>query len=490
MQAVLRTLPLLLGLHAGVLLAKGMGEDEARHLLNRTGFSPDYRAIQQYALLSREEGVDRLLSSVQTRPETEPPAEIVQYTPPSAIKSLSEDAKRDFRRTLRQQGAQLQDWWLGEMLTTRSPLTERLTLLWHNHFTSSLDKVKEPVLIYKQNLLLRQHALGNFGTLLHAVTRDPAMLVYLDNARSKKEQPNENYAREVMELFALGEGHYTEQDIREGARALTGLTLNPDTGEAIFAPKRHDSGEKTLFGQRGRYDPDTFIDRILQQPATAEYVTRRLWREFVSPSPDEREVQRLAQQFRQDQLEMKPLLRRMLLSPAFWDPKNRGTLVKSPVELVVGTLRQFQPHLSGSQALVRAAGGMGQELFNPPNVKGWPGGNDWINTATLQARRQFLDQVFRGRDLPMPAPQMADAPMSKGEMSKGERQTQVLTRALSRIDINGQQWLRQFPDSPTGRQQVQLTLLPLPASGMKDNTEPMNEDWLLQLVLSPAYQLK
>ena len=159
-----------------------------------------------------------------------------------------------------------------------------MTLFWHNHFVSALDKVRSPQMMYQQNLLLRRYALGNFGEMLHAVARDPAMMRYLDTANNRKGQPNENFAREVMELFTLGEGHYSEQDIREAARAFTGWGLHRDD-HFVNRPKQHDDGDKLIFGQRGNFDGDAVLDLLLQQPATAEFISAKLWKAFVSPSP-------------------------------------------------------------------------------------------------------------------------------------------------------------------------------------------------------------
>lgn len=198
-----------------------------------------------------------------------------------------------------------------------------------------------------------------------------------------------------MELFTLGEGSYTEHDVKEAARAFTGWSLNRDTGHYQFRPGLHDNGTKTVLARSGHFDGDAVLDLLLARPETAEYLTRKLWREFVSEEPEAQEVKRIAQSFRSSNYDIKTALRGLLLSDAFWSAGNRGVLIKSPVELVVGALRQLEIEPGPALPLALVSAGMGQNLFSPPNVKGWPGGEAWINTHTLLARKQFLDRLVR-----------------------------------------------------------------------------------------------
>ncbi len=375
--------------------AGAMGPDEARHLLMRTSFAAPPSEVKTFAALSRAEAVERLLAQARTEPLTRPPAELDQWTPRSELRSLSEQDRRAWLRQTIFQGQELRTWWFGEMLATSSPFTERMTLFWHNHFVSSLQKVRPTRLIYRQNLLLRSHALGNFRQLLHAISRDPAMLLYLDNASNRKGQPNENFAREVMELFTLGEGHYSEQDVKEAARAFTGWGVDGGTGEFVFRPNVHDDGMKTVLGRSGPLGGADVLDILLEQPQTAELIVRKLWREFVSPSPDAREVARIAAEFRRASYDIRVPVRALLTSNAFYAPANRASLVKSPVELLVGTLRQFEFEVADPYPFVVMSRQLGQDLMAPPNVKGWPGGEHWINAGTLLTRKQILERLFR-----------------------------------------------------------------------------------------------
>jgi uncharacterized protein (DUF1800 family) len=295
-------------------------------------------------------------------------------------------------RPVQEQGRELRNWWVEEMLVTDQPLTERMVLFWHNHFTSSMMKVRYPPALFRQNALFRRHALGNFATLLREVARDPAMLIYLDGMRSVARQPNENFGRELLELFTLGEGHYGEADIKAAARAFTGWSVDRETGMFVEHPQQHDDGEKTFLGQSGRFGGDDIVAILLKQPRTAETIVEKLWREFVSLKPDPAAVKRLAAAFRAD-YQLKPLLRSILLSAEFRDPANRGALIKSPIDLIVGTVRVLGLPVPEKTQLVRMMQGLGQSPFDPPNVKGWPGGESWVTTYTLLLRQQFLRRI-------------------------------------------------------------------------------------------------
>lgn len=464
--------------------AAGMGYDDARHLLGRTGFAATEREIQTYAGLSRAQAVDRLLAATTTVAQTPPPASVMEFVPPNKLRALRQNASEAERKQLRREhierSLELRAWWLREMLETQSPLTERMTLFWHNHFVSSQQKVKSPALMARQNLLLRRHALGNFGELVHAVTRDPAMVVYLDNVSNKKGSPNENFARELMELFTLGEGQYAEQDIKEVARAFTGWSLDRRTGEFRFYRTLHDDGEKTVLGRRGRFNGDEVLDILLAQPATAEFITRKIWREFVSPEPDPVEVRRLAAVFRTSRYDIKSLLRALFTSEVFFAPSHRAVLVKSPVEFTVGTLRLFDVHPQDLRPLALATRSLGQDLFGPPNVKGWPGGEAWINSSTLLARRQLLARLFRAEEIPIER---------MGPTDKRDRRAHRLDLAMMDYRFHAARWFGQFHGVPAQRQE-QLRRLVLAAAPHEPPTVTDEAGFLNALVLDPVYQLK
>jgi uncharacterized protein (DUF1800 family) len=453
--------------------------------------------------LARGEAVARLLREARTATVTPPPAFAVATGPlrrpgPNAS---GEDRKAFLQEQIRN-GLELRAWWVQEMLATPSPLTERMTLFWHNHFVSSQQKVRIARLMYGQNATLRANALGNFGTLLHAASKDPAMLVYLDSAQNRKGQPNENFAREAMELFTLGEGHYTEQDVKEAARAFTGWSLDRESGEYLFRPGVHDRDTKTVLGKSGLFDGDAVLDILLAQPSAAEYVTAKLWSEFVSPDPDPREVKRIAQAFRGSNYDIKTAMRALLLCDAFWARENRGTLVKSPVEFVVGTLRQLEVQPQSGLPFAILSAGMGQNLYSPPNVKGWPGGNVWIDTNTLLARKQFVDRLARADEAPpsmaaaMPAgtvPNQALSPQGVGgdEKTRPQRLALLADRGMRNLQFDATRWLASRAGAtPEDKEHAaQALLLALPPQ-----TPPPPGDDALAFVRAtlqdPVYQLK
>ncbi len=286
-------------------------------------------------------------------------------------------------------------WWLELMRTGGLSLREKMVLLWHNHFVSEASVVKIPQYMVKQNALFRTYAFGNVQNLVKQVTRDPAMLIYLDGRKNTKRRPNENYARELMELFTMGIGHYTEQDIAEAARALTGWKV--EGLEAVFYEKRHDDGEKTFLGRTGNFNDWDIVDIIFEQEATAEWFCRKLYKEFVFYQVDDAVVAELAAVMRANHYEIKPVLSTLLKSEHFYSPQFRGAKIKSPVEFVVGALKQFYIDNADAKYIRDVLGALQQVLFNPPDVRGWPGQRDWISTNTYPLRNIFTDSIINGR---------------------------------------------------------------------------------------------
>ena len=400
MKLLLRLVICLLATTAVGARAAPMGLDDARHLLNRVGFGASAADLAEFSRLGRDAAIERLLAATPAESPTPIPAELAEYVPPMRVRQLSDEERRELQRKT---GMALRRWWVDTLFAAQTPaeqLRERMTLFWHNHFVSSVQKVKSARLMLEQNRLLRRHALGRFDGLLHAVGKDPAMVVYLDSASSRRGSPNENFAREVMELFTLGEGNYGEQDVKEAARAFTGWSIDPASGEFRWRPFAHDDGIKTVLGVSGRLDGDAVLDILLARPQTAEHLTRKLWREFISPVPDEREVKRIASRLRASGYDLRVALRELLLGSAFWATENRQSLVKSPVDFVVGSFNSLGMEPPDTAALAGLLRQLGQDLFAPPNVRGWPGGEAWINSSTLLARKQMAERLLRreGRD--------------------------------------------------------------------------------------------
>lgn len=291
---------------------------------------------------------------------------------------------------------QAQALWMHRLLSSPHPLRERMTLFWHDHFATSHAKVNRLPLMVQQIETLRQHSLGYFGELLQAMTRDPAMLIWLDSNTNRRGAPNENYAREIFELFSLGEGHYTERDIQEAARALTGWSVEND--RAVFSPAHFDDGVKTLLGQSGRFSAGDVVRLALGQEACALFVIRKMFAEFVSESatPSDELLQPLADGFRQRNYDISWLMRTIFQSWVFYSSAAMYQRIKSPVEFVVGAVKLLEGRFS-PLAAVDLCSRMGQSLLYPPSVKGWDGGDRWLNSTTLLLRQNFAYDLTSGQ---------------------------------------------------------------------------------------------
>ena len=289
-------------------------------------------------------------------------------------------------------------WFAERMLTTRRPLEEKLTLFWHGHFATGNGKVRDTRMMLRQHEMLRANAAGSFRNLLVGILTDPAMLVYLDNGENRRGHPNENFGRELLELFTMGVGNYTEEDIREAARAFTGWTN--DVLEFRFDAASHDDGEKTFLGRTGAFNGEEIIDIILDAPVTAEFISAKLYRFFVREEIDAATRTALGATFRDGGYELRPLLRRMFLSRDFYSPASYASQIKSPAHLVVSTYRKLGlTTLPTIPDFGRLTGRLGQTLFNPPNVAGWAGGRTWITPALLLERGNlFREVLFPDRD--------------------------------------------------------------------------------------------
>lgn len=403
--------------------ARDFGEDEARHLLWRAGFGGSPSQVRMVAEWGPRRAVDHLLGGRDAGTYPWPredafdgsvisqPTEAQRQAFARAARSRDEDTlarlrlmRQEEQRRDRAQMREIQRWWLKRMIESPYPLEEKMTLFWHGHFATSYRTIENSYHLFLQNQLFRRHAAGNFGTLLRAIIRDPAMLKYLDNDANRRGNPNENLARELMELFGLGVGGYTERDIKEGARALTGYTFE---GNAFaFRSERHDAGPKTILGRTGNLDGDGFVDAILSQRRCGQFIAAKLYRFFVGDIPARGEanhgavvsvVNALATTLAASRYEIAPVLRRLFLSEHFYDGAIRVNQIKSPVMLVVGAVRSLDVPVRDLGVLCDALDLMGQNLFFPPSVKGWDGGRAWINSSTLFVRQNILAYLLTGR---------------------------------------------------------------------------------------------
>ena len=351
----------------------------AAHLFRRVGFGATVDELTTAAEQSPAEAVAKLLNG--------PPADLAFERQMQATAD-----------TVRAGGnaENLSAWWLYRMRYTPDPALEKLTLFWHGHFATSAAKVKDMAAMFAQNELLRRDARGDFTRMTQAISRDPAMLTYLDATVNRKTHPNENYARELLELFCLGLGNYKERDIQEVARAFSGGELRHGTFQ--FNPYQHDRGAKTFFGRTGNFGGEEAVRIVCEQPAAPRFIATKLYRFFIAdePQPTPELIEPLAKQLRDDRFQLPPTLNRMLGSRLFFSEAALGRKVRSPIELAIGVLRS----LEGSTNLYRLAtdlGQLGQSPFFPPNVKGWDGGRTWINSATLIGRGNLIGRLVRDR---------------------------------------------------------------------------------------------
>lgn len=408
------------------LPANKFGYEQARHLLWRAGFGGSPQQIQTLVGWGLEKSVEHLLNPGDTGEEPiaadlfdkeimRPPSEEERQVYRKAQRAQDEDLVAKFRKMRQEQERKdraqitdMQKWWLRRMIETARPLEEKMTLFWHGHFATSYRTIENSFHMFKQNEMFRAHGLGNFGNLLFGIIRDPAMLAYLNNNQSRKDHPNENLAREIMELFSLGVGGYTEQDIKEGARALTGYTFRDD--EFVFDKNNHDTAKKNILGTTSKADGDDFVRIILGQRACAQFIARKLYGFFVNDLPpverlSNREmdegtgvvVRGIAGTLLSHRYEIKPALKQLFTSQHFYDPLFIGQQIKSPVQLVVGAVRSMTPPTRDLSILNDALDLMGQNLFYPPSVKGWEGGRAWVNTSTMFVRQNILAFLLTGK---------------------------------------------------------------------------------------------
>ena len=365
------------------------------HLLRRSGFGATKAELDHFAAMGQTAATEAILN----------------YSKTSNAALESQLPTIDLGGTPQPTAAAIQAWWLQRMAQSARPLEEKMTLFWHGLLTSGLDKAG-PAQLFTQNQLFRGMALGNFDDLLKAVSKDPAMMVYLDTETNRKGKPNENYARELMELFTTGIGHYTEDDVRESARSFTGWTLQGGkqlryASASQLVPRLHDAGVKTFMGKTGTFTGDDIVEMLVPVRATAVRLSTRLFGFFAYPNPDQEIVNHLADTFQKAHYNVGAVVRQIFTMDAFYSDQAYRALVKSPAELVAQTLKATGANARGYTAAAAAMAPMGQVLFYPPNVAGWPGGSSWINSSTLLNRINFANAAAQRSQASMTAQTLA-----------------------------------------------------------------------------------
>ncbi|MES1214508.1 MAG: DUF1800 domain-containing protein [Bacteroidota bacterium] len=369
-----------------------------QHLLWRAGFGPSVETLKDLSEYSPRQFYKALVKASDKKPEYINVADDYlnglmlgieevgrQQKKESDSNRMPQEDKKMIQQKNREGVRNLNMYWMHEMVNSKAQLREKISFFWHGHFACRNLNV-----FYQQGLLdiIRRNALGNFGDLLKEVSKSSAMLNFLNNQQNRKDHPNENFAREVMELFTLGRGNYTEHDVKEGARAFTGWSSNLK-GEFVFRRFQHDYGSKTVLGKTGNFDGDEVLDILLQQKQTAKFISQKVYKFFVNENPDAEKVEWLADRFYKSNYDISKLLEDIFTNDWFYDEKNIGAKIKSPVELLVGIQRMLPMKLENEEALMLLQRVLGQILFYPPNVAGWPGGESWIDSSTLMMRMRI-----------------------------------------------------------------------------------------------------
>lgn len=412
----------------------------AAHLLRRAGWGGSAAQIAEFAALDRETAADRLLN-FESVDNAALDAKIAAAnfnltTPGRGLDGKRPPLIRDMSR-----------WWLYRMSYSQKPLEERMTFIWHGLLTTQQSQIgfQRSKQMITQNELFRTHALGQYDVLLKAVSKDPAMMTYLNTVDSTKEHPNENYARELMELYSMGEGNYTENDVRESARAFTGWRLTPPTKvqppaglsekerdeyldqlwgayEPAFVlnTKLHDSGSKTFLGQTGNWGGDDIVDIIMKQPATARFITKRLFSEFAYRDPDPATIDRLVEVWNSSNHNVKAVVRAILTSDEFYSRRAYRALVRSPLEFMVGAVRGLEVE-SDWLTVEQSAAGMDQRLYEPPSVAGWPGGEVWLSSGTFFGRVNFLDATLFPKNKAVAIPSLSSQATAEATVDEALR---------------------------------------------------------------------
>jgi len=409
-----------------------------QHLLYRAAFGPMAENTESLDKVSQKDLWELLVKTSAKKPEYIDVASgaikglIMGLQDAGKLEALTKEQRQEIRRQSREDLKSLNLRWLDEMINSEAQLREKMAFFWHGHFAC------RDINIFFQQLMLheiRTNSLGNFGDLLKGVSKSASMLGFLNNQQNRKMHPNENFAREVMELFTLGRGNYTENDIKEAARAFTGWGFNLK-GEFVFRKNQHDTDSKTIFGKTGNFDGDDVLDMLLQNKQTARYITAKLYRFLVNENtPDEAKINMLADRFYQNNYEILPLLQDIFTSDWFYNEKNIGSKIKSPIELMAGMRRILPMELDNPQVQLLFQKVLGQILFYPPNVAGWPGGRSWIDSSSLMFRLRIPQLMKDNEQISINT--KTDDDQQMGMMEGGDRMNKQERRVMGGKPVQG-----------------------------------------------------
>jgi len=423
-----------------------------QHLLWRAGFGPAVYQLDDLSNSSPQKLYKALQKASSKKPEYLLAADNYLQGLMLGIqeagrqqKEISAEQKKELQKRSREGIRNLNLYWINEMVNSEAQLREKISLFWHGHFAC-----RNLNIFFQQELLhvIRRNALGNFRDLLHEVSRSAAMLNFLNNNQNRKDHPNENFAREVMELFTMGRGNYTEQDVKEAARAFTGWGANAK-GDFVFRRFQHDDGSKTVLGRTGNFDGDEVLDILLDQKQTAKFISQKIYRFFVNDTIDQLKADWLADRFYKSDYDISKLMEDIFTSDWFYDEKNIGCKIKSPVELLVGIQRMLPMKLENEEALLLLQRLLGQILFYPPNVAGWPGGKTWIDSSTLMMRMRIPQLIIDKDEFNIKPKTDDDQMMGRNDEDDVKTGTGKAARPIN-ADIDWSKYLGYYSGVPRG----------------------------------------
>lgn len=454
---------------------------QIKHLYARAGFGIRFEDLHDYANWSIKKTVKKLF---ETSAVSQPITVVDENLDLRYHKDMTEEEKKTISTLRNKQEKALNNAWFNQMTTTNAQLREKMTLFWHNHFACNIGNS-----YYEQQLnnIERANALGNFKTMLIQVSQAPGMLQFLNNQQNSKNHPNENFARELMELFTLGRGHYTEHDIRESARSFTGWQYDGKTAAFAFRPYAHDTGVKTFMNSTANFCGEDIIDIIVKNPLTAKYISTKLYKYLVNEIPDEKHINQMTEVFYKNNYEITPLLQFVFLSDWFYEDKNIGNLVKSPVEFLVGLNRQFYVTYQNPDVLLQFQRTLGQVLFRPPNVAGWPGGRSWIDSSSLMYRMKIPSTVLSAGVIDFSG---KATPEDEAYLATMRRQTFNVIKRTQAVP-NWDKFLQKIPLKTSHLDIAQYMLEPKmnPNIAAEVNKASDVKTMVIQLVSTPEYQL-
>jgi uncharacterized protein (DUF1800 family) len=479
-----------------------------QHLMWRAGFGPMAEDLGQLSTVSQKSLFKTILKASSNSPQYINVADnslkdmmmSADGSEKMKKKDLSDEDKKFLRKQSQKDIKSLNLAWLNEMVNSNAQLLEKMSLFWHGHFASRNENI-----FYQQLLLnaIRKNALGNFADLLREVSKSAAMINFLNNNQNNKNHPNENFAREVMELFTIGRGNYTEDDVKEAARSFTGWGANLQ-GEFVFRKFQHDNDNKTVLGKTGNFDGDDVLNILLQQKETAHFISKKMYKFFVNDTVDEQKAIWLGNRFYQSNYDIKSLMEDIFTSDWFYDAKNIGARIKSPVELIVGIRRMLPMKIENEEVQLQIQSILGQVLFNPPNVAGWPGGTNWIDSSSLMFRLRIPQIIYAADEFELRPKDDDDQMMGMKETGLNVTKIKGLGKIkggqMIKAEIFWSDYIKKFDAVPREKLVSEISKTVLQTSEgisedvLKKYTEADSREYFIktttiQLMSTPEYQL-